>query len=72
VSYLNLLAQWDQKCGQAYTLASLPLRPLPPLPRSVPFVAKDDPLRRLSEKIQAMGLPWVMDPSEDTETGGVQ
>lgn len=68
MSYLNLLAQWDQKYGQAYTLESLLPRVMPERP--VPSMAKDDPLRRLSEKIRAMGLPLVMDPSEDaTETG---
>ena len=41
MSYALLLAQWDQKYGQPYTLASLPLRPLPPLPRSVSAMSRD-------------------------------
>lgn len=67
MSYRDLVAQWDRKHGEAYTLSSL----LPPvMPTRAVAAPVFDPVARAYAEIRALGVALVCDPRDATDPGG--
>lgn len=64
MTYSDLVAQWNRKYGEAYTL-SPPL--LPVIPARTISTPVSDPVARACAEIRALGPALVCDPLEPAE-----